>query len=88
MVTILNKNHPTVDILLATYNGAAYLPELLDSLFSQTYATWRLLVHDDGSADNTLSIIGAYENKHARKIRVLDSSSARLGTCGSRPTFS
>jgi len=33
-----------IDILLATYNGAAFLPEQLDSLFIQTCQNWRVLV--------------------------------------------
>ena len=81
--TVANKGQPLVDILLATYNGAEFLPDLLDSVFSQTYVSWRLLVRDDGSTDNTLRIIGAYENKHASRIRVLDCPPARLGACGS-----
>ena len=40
---------PTIDILLATYNGAAYLDEQLASLEAQTHANWHLIARDDGS---------------------------------------
>lgn len=43
----------SVDILLATYNGARYLPALLASLEAQTYAGFRVLISDDGSTDDT-----------------------------------
>ena len=36
-----------VDILLATYNGEKYLRSQLDSILSQTYKNFRLLVSDD-----------------------------------------
>ena len=55
---------PRVAILLATYNGARYLREQLDSLFSQTYLDWQLYVGDDGSTDDTLAIVHEYMQKH------------------------
>ena len=39
---------PTIDVLLATYNGARYLPEQLRSLKAQTFADWRLVVRVNG----------------------------------------
>lgn len=48
-----------VDILLATYNGARFLPEQLQSLIDQHFRDWRLIVRDDGSADDTLAISDA-----------------------------
>lgn len=47
----------TIDILLATYNGAAYIVQQIHSLQTQTYTQWRLLIHDDGSSDNTLAFV-------------------------------
>ncbi|MBN2615549.1 MAG: glycosyltransferase family 2 protein [Bacteroidales bacterium] len=52
-----------VDILLSTFNGANYLTELLQSLRSQTYPDWKLIVRDDGSTDNTLDILKAFGEK-------------------------
>ena len=46
-----------IDILLATYNGGEYIGAFLQSLQSQTYTDWRLLVRDDGSTDDTLEQI-------------------------------
>jgi glycosyltransferase involved in cell wall biosynthesis len=68
---------------LATYNGAEYLSDLLDSILTQTYVKWRLIVRDDGSSDNTLSIIEAYKKKHEHIIKVLDNKRIRLGACAS-----
>ena len=56
----------TVNILLSTYNGEKYLAEQIDSIVNQTYTDWNLLIRDDGSTDNTVSIIKNYEEKDAR----------------------
>jgi len=72
---------PTIDILLATYNGERYLSEQIQSLLDQTYAHWRLIIRDDGSMDDTLSIIYRYQNQYPQKIIVLEDGQANLGAC-------
>lgn len=59
---------PVVDILLATYNGAAYLPEQLNSLLRQTYTHWRVLAHDDGSTDGTVETLQRYAKQYPSRI--------------------
>ena len=56
-----------VNILLSTYNGEKYLPEQLDSLLKQTYQNIAIYVRDDGSRDNTLSILEEYQNQCNKK---------------------
>lgn len=56
---------------MATYNGAAYLQEQLESIINQTYTDWELWVRDDLSTDNTPELLAAYAAKDAR-IKVLD----------------
>lgn len=46
-----------VEVLLATYNGEKFLPELLSSLLSQRNCRIHLTVSDDGSSDRTLEIL-------------------------------
>jgi len=53
----------SVAILLATYNGAEYIREFLDSLIAQTYTDFKLIVRDDGSTDDTLKIIRNYSSR-------------------------
>ena len=48
---------PKIEILMATYNGETYIREQIDSIINQTYKNWVLLVRDDNSKDNTVSII-------------------------------
>lgn len=54
---------PKVAILMATYNGAKYLNEQLDSIIQQTYRDWTITVSDDGSSDNTLDILRRYQTQ-------------------------
>jgi len=60
-----------IDILLATYNGADYLDSQLLSIMGQTYKNWTLIIHDDGSTDDTLKIIKYYQEKDPR-ITIVD----------------
>ena len=55
------KSHPLVIILMATFNVARYLREQLDSIAKQTYQNWQLIVSDDGSADETLTILKDFQ---------------------------
>ncbi|MCL2884649.1 MAG: glycosyltransferase, partial [Oscillospiraceae bacterium] len=61
-----------IDILLATYNGQAFLPAQLDSLLHQTYQDFLIHIRDDGSADATLQIIEQYKTNYPGKISVLE----------------
>lgn len=58
----------TIEILLATYNGAEYLSEQIDSILGQDTDAWHLTISDDGSSDDTAQIIDDYTRKHSRKI--------------------
>lgn len=66
---------PTIDILLATYNGARYLPAQIRSVQNQTWTDWRMLVHDDGSDDDTLAVLQAFAAQDKRITIVEDSIS-------------
>lgn len=57
-----------IEILMATYNGEKFLADQLESLLTQTNQEWVLLIHDDGSSDNTISIINQYQANYPRQI--------------------
>ena len=54
----------TVQVLLSTYNGEAYLKEQLDSILNQKNVAVKLFVRDDGSSDGTVDILRAYAALH------------------------
>ena len=49
-----------VSILLPAYNRQHYLPLAIESIISQTYQNWELLISDNCSQDNTLAIASQY----------------------------
>jgi glycosyltransferase involved in cell wall biosynthesis len=72
---------PTVDILLATYNGSNYLDDQLNSIVSQSFTNWNLLVRDDGSSDNSTNIVQRYQMSHRNKIHIIQTGDKSLGAC-------
>jgi len=46
-----------VAILLATYNGALYIEEQVNSILWQTHGAWHIFVRDDGSTDGTVELL-------------------------------
>jgi glycosyltransferase involved in cell wall biosynthesis len=55
-----------VSIAMCTYNGAKYIHQQLDSLLSQTYHNFELIIVDDSSKDNTVEILREYESQDQR----------------------
>lgn len=51
---------------LPVYNGASYLRQALDSLLAQTYADFHVIVLDDGSTDESYSILEHYAKQDSR----------------------
>ena len=52
-----------VAILLCTYHGQHYLAEQLDSFAAQTHTNWEVWASDDGSEDDTHSILEDYQSR-------------------------
>lgn len=71
-----------VELLLATYNSAAFLPNLLDSLLDQDFPDFQLIISDDGSDDATMHIIGNYCPRFARAPRLLEPRKRTGGAAG------
>jgi glycosyltransferase involved in cell wall biosynthesis len=59
---MMSQNHKmtTISIAMATYNGASFIREQLDSLAAQIVLPCELVVADDGSTDETLEIIADF----------------------------
>lgn len=72
-----------VDVLMATYNGEAYLREQIDSVLSQEGVDLRLVVRDDGSTDATPVILADYAARFPERVSVL----AAPARCGASHNF-
>lgn len=55
-----------VSIALATFNGERFLHQQLDSLLSQTYSNFEIVVSDDNSKDSTQQILEEYKKNDSR----------------------
>lgn len=53
---------PLVSILMPVYNTAPYLREAMDSMLSQTFSDFELIVLDDCSPDNAEEILDTYDD--------------------------
>lgn len=51
------RDDTQITILMAVYNGAAYLEEQLASIAAQTHRAWRLIASDDGSTDTSRKVL-------------------------------
>ena len=58
------NNILTTSVVMTTYNGEQFVYDQLYSLFKQTRKIDEVLIFDDGSTDNTVSIIETFINKN------------------------
>ena len=59
-----------VEVLMTTYNGEKYVGEQIDSILSQSFQDFSLIVSDDHSSDATWSILNAYKAKYPSRIEI------------------
>lgn len=59
---------PEISVIMSVFNGEKYLREAMDSILNQSYADFEFIIVNDGSTDNSLSIIQGYAD---RRIRVI-----------------
>ncbi len=63
------KMNELVSIIMPSYNSSKYISESINSVLSQTYTNWELLVIDDCSTDNTVQIIQSFNDSRIRLLR-------------------
>ncbi|MNK19012.1 putative glycosyltransferase EpsH [compost metagenome] len=57
---------PLISIIIPCYNAEKYVHSCIESVLQQTYKNWECLLINDGSKDNTLSILEEYSAKDNR----------------------
>ena len=60
-----------VSVVVPVYNTSLYLKECIDSLVNQTLDDIEIILINDGSTDNSLSIINEYKKKYPQKIIII-----------------
>lgn len=73
---------PTISVLVTSYDREPYIAESIESVLSQTYRDFEVIVCDDGSSDRSVDIARAYAGRDAR-IRV-SVNQRNLGDYGNR----
>lgn len=66
MNTVSSKSSPTLSIVMPTHNRAGYISIAIESVLQQTYQDWELLIVDDGSTDDTKSVVEPFLKRDAR----------------------
>ncbi|MBO9623521.1 MAG: glycosyltransferase family 2 protein [Sphingomonas sp.] len=59
---------PAVSVIMAAYNGAAFVTETIDSLFAQSFGDFELIVVDDCSTDDTRAVLARFDDPRIRVI--------------------
>ncbi len=62
---------PVVSIVLPNYNRGHFLSECLDSVLSQSFEEWEVIIVDDTSTDDSLGIAGRYVSRLPEKVRLI-----------------
>jgi glycosyltransferase involved in cell wall biosynthesis len=68
---------------LSTFDGSHFLPALIESLKTQSYRGWSLLVRDDGSTDVTPRILERYRKNFPEVVNILNDTDRQLGPAAS-----
>jgi glycosyltransferase involved in cell wall biosynthesis/CMP-N-acetylneuraminic acid synthetase len=68
---------PKVTVYIPSHDYGRYLAQAVESVLSQSYDDWELIIVDDGSLDETRAVADRYAAAHAGRIRVLRHATAR-----------
>lgn len=61
--------NPQVTVLMPAYNAGKYIAAAVQSVLDQTFSDFELLIVDDGSSDNTVSVLQGFTDSRIRLIR-------------------
>ena len=77
----VNSGAPTVSVIIPTYNRADLISQAIDSVLHQTYPDFELIVVDDGSTDDTESIVRGYGDR-VRYVRTQNGGTGHARNVG------
>ncbi len=65
-----HSSAPLVTVVIPAYNREKFLPETIESVRTQTFQDWELIIVDDGSTDDTATIVSQL-SKTDHRIRYI-----------------
>ena len=63
---------PKISLIIPVYNAERTIARCLDSIFSQTFSSYEIIVINDGSTDQSLFILEDYSSKHPGIIHIIN----------------
>jgi len=69
-MALRSQAHPTVSVVIPTYNRASLVVRSIQSVLNQSYSDFELLVIDDGSTDNTAGAVAGFSDQRVRYVRL------------------
>lgn len=63
---VISNSAPMISVVLPVYNGASYLRESIDCILVQSHSNFELLIIDDGSTDDSASIVSSFTDPRIR----------------------
>lgn len=87
------KYMPKISAIIPTYNRVSYLPDAINSILSQDYNDFEIIVVDDGSTDNTRGLVEQFVKINPDKIKYLyqdnkgPGEARNNGICNSRREY-
>lgn len=73
--TLSDKKYPKVSVVVPAYNSENYIAEAIQSILDQNYPNTEILVINDGSTDNTMQVLQAFDGQ-VKVIEQVNSGSA------------
>ncbi len=71
---------PLISVIIPVYNVAQWLPTCIESLLTQDYTDYEIILVDDGSTDGQSgAICDAYAQQHPQRIQVVHKENGGLG---------
>jgi glycosyltransferase involved in cell wall biosynthesis len=61
-----------ISVIIPAFNAERYIGQALDSVGSQTYQNWEILVTNDGGTDGTSRIVAEFAQRTSQPVRVLE----------------
>lgn len=78
MTSITFNINPEISVVLCTYNRVKYLKTCIDSVINQSFSDWELVIVDDGSHDETFTLVDSYLQQFPN-VRYLKHQNRKLG---------
>ena len=69
MVTRISSDGPVISVVMPTYNRAHTLCRSVGSILNQTFENFELIIVDDGSKDDTATVVRSFKDSRIRYLR-------------------